>query len=72
MIKKTKYFGNSIKPSCYYCVFGNRTREGNKVLCEKWGLVEADHNCKKWQYDPIKRIPEKQLQIPNQIDDDMI
>ena len=39
------------------------------VLCEKQGLVDADYACKKWDYDPIKRVPKKQLNIPNQEDD---
>ena len=34
---KKQYFGNGIEPSCSYCVYGNRSREGNKVLCEKTG-----------------------------------
>ena len=59
---KKSYFGNRISPSCSYCLFGNRSREGNKVLCEKQGLVDADYSCKKW-------VPKKQLNIPNQEDD---
>ena len=43
---KKSYFGNRISPSCSYCLFGNRSREGNKVLCEKQGLVDADYSCK--------------------------
>jgi hypothetical protein len=50
-------------------MFGNRSKEGNKVLCEKQGLVDADYACKKWVYDPIKRVPKKQLKIPTQEDD---
>lgn len=68
---KKKYFGNDIEPSCAYCTFGNRSKEGNKVLCEKTGLVDSDYSCKKFIYDPIKRIPKKQLEIPNQEGDDI-
>lgn len=68
---KKKYFGSDIKPSCSYCVYGNRAKEGNKVLCEKMGLVDATYSCKKWEYDPIKRVPKKQLDIPNQEDDNI-
>jgi hypothetical protein len=50
-------------------MFGNRSKEGNKVLCEKQGLVDADFSCKKWIYDPIKRIPKKQLTIHEEEDD---
>ena len=35
MAKKKSFFGNEIQPSCSYCLFGNRSKEGNKVLCEK-------------------------------------
>ncbi|MBQ1537937.1 MAG: hypothetical protein IIZ73_06460 [Ruminococcus sp.] len=69
MAKKKNYFGNNISPSCSYCLYGNRSKEGNKVLCERQGLVDADYSCKKWIYDPIKRIPKKQLEIPSQEDD---
>ena len=37
---KKSYFGNRISPSCSYCLLGNRSREGNKVLCEKQDLVD--------------------------------
>jgi hypothetical protein len=69
IMAKKSFFGNKITPSCSYCKFGNKSKEGNKVLCEKQGLVDADFACKKWDYDPIKRVPKKQLNIPNQEDD---
>lgn len=64
MAKKKSYFGNNINPSCSYCQFGDRSKEGDKVVCEKSGLVEPDSSCKKWVYDPTKRIPKKQAGIP--------
>lgn len=69
IMAKKNFFGNRISPSCSYCAYGNRSKEGNKVLCEKQGLVDTDYACKKWVYDPIKRVPKKQLNIPNQEDD---
>ncbi len=63
MAKKKNYFGNGIAPSCSYCQFGDRSKDGDKVVCEKSGLVETDSSCKKWVYDPIKRIPKKQHEI---------
>ena len=49
---KNKYFGNGIDPSCSYCVFGNRSREGNKVLCEKQGLVDVDNSTSREKFLP--------------------
>ncbi|WP_418570850.1 hypothetical protein [Ruminococcus sp.] len=37
--------------------------------CGTLPRVDADYSCKKWVYDPIKRVPKKQLNIPNQEDD---
>ncbi len=54
-------FGKNIKPKCEYCASGKRTRDGNKILCERKGLVELDYKCTKYTYCPFKRIPVKQL-----------
>lgn len=59
--KGGKYFGKDIKPHCEYCEFGKRAKDGNKVLCDKRGLVDAEFSCGKFTYSPLKRIPVKQL-----------
>ena len=64
MAKKKAYFGNEIKPACAYCQFGDLSKEGDQVICEKSGNVKPDFSCKQWVYDPIKRIPRKQYDIP--------
>ena len=61
--KKTYYFDRQIAPSCSYCQFGKRTKDGGRILCEKQGLMEADQSCKQFIYAPLKRIPIKQLKI---------
>lgn len=68
----TKYFDKHIDPKCDYCQFGKRTRDGNKVLCEKRGLVEQTYSCNKFIYSPLKRIPVKQLNFVGSIADDDI
>lgn len=67
---KTKYFDDKIQPKCDYCQFGTRTKDGDKVLCEKNGLVSADHSCGKFSYSPLKRIPVKQLNFVGSMADD--
>lgn len=66
---KSKVFGDSIRPRCEYCEFGKKAKEGNKILCEKQGLVDANFSCSKYVYSPFKRIPVKQLNIENDEDD---
>ncbi|HOC33386.1 MAG: hypothetical protein BWZ04_00265 [Firmicutes bacterium ADurb.BinA205] len=68
----TKYFDKHIDPKCDYCQFGKRTRDGNKVLCEKRGLVQQTYSCNKFIYSPLKRIPVKQLNFVGSIADDDI
>ncbi|MBR1823571.1 MAG: hypothetical protein IJ779_04990 [Ruminococcus sp.] len=67
-----KYFDKHIDPKCDYCQFGKRTKDGNKVLCEKRGLVEQTYSCNKFIYSPLKRIPVKQLNFVGSIADEDI
>ena len=65
-----KYFDKKIDPKCDYCTYGKRTKDGNRVLCEKRGLVEQNYSCKAFIYSPLKRIPVKQLRFVGSIADD--
>ena len=55
---KKKLFGNNVKPSCKYCECA-KSRKGENIVCEKYGDVKAYDSCKKFAYDPLKRIPKK-------------
>ena len=68
---KSKLFAKSIEPKCEYCIFGKNSKEGNKILCEKQGLVNTNFSCLKFDYSPFKRIPVKQLNI-EKVEDDSI
>ncbi len=52
-------FRKKIEKACEYCVHGTRLDEEN-VLCSKKGLKAPDSKCRKFKYDPCKRIPKKQ------------
>ena len=66
------YFDKNIQPKCDYCQFGKRAKDGNKVLCEKRGLVDASYSCGKFVYSPLKRIPVKQLNFVGSLADEDI
>ena len=70
LFKGEKYFDKSIKPKCDYCRFGKRAKDGNKVLCEKKGLVDCEDSCKAFIYSPLKRIPVKQLNFVGSLADE--
>ena len=55
---KRKIIGN-VEPKCEYCKNGTPSSDGKKVLCAKVGLLEPDFSCKKFSYDPLKRVPKK-------------
>lgn len=51
-------FRKKIERSCQYCSFGTRL-DDDHVLCSKKGIRTAYDKCRKFQYDPCKRIPVK-------------
>ena len=51
-------FSKKIEPRCAYCQRGARLSE-DKVMCLKKGIVSAASQCRRFQYDPLKRVPPK-------------
>jgi len=51
-------FRKNIEKSCNYCVYGTALDE-DTILCMKKGIVSRDGKCRKFSYDPCKRIPVK-------------
>ncbi len=51
-------FRKKINRSCSYCHRGT-AMENDQILCAKHGVVSAFYSCRKFRYDPCKRIPPK-------------
>ncbi len=51
-------FRRKIQPDCTYCQHGAMLENGT-VLCAKKGIRSLDAKCRKFKYDPCKRIPRK-------------
>lgn len=51
-------FRKKIERSCEYCSYGTRL-DDEQILCAKRGLKVAGEKCRKFDYDPTKRIPQK-------------
>ncbi len=51
-------FRKRIQHACSYCRFGAQLEDG-AVLCAKKGMRGVDDPCRKFKYDPCKRIPRK-------------
>ncbi len=53
-------FNKDIEPRCAYCTRGERLDE-EQVICVKKGIVSAAGSCRRFRYDPLKRVPPKPL-----------
>lgn len=49
-------FRKKIERSCSYCARAAKIDE-DTCLCKKRGIVASDHCCRKFRYDPLKRVP---------------
>ena len=56
--KDLRECGVQIDRCCAYCEFARPLYgDGNNILCDKKGIVDADHICRAFIYDPLKRAP---------------
>ena len=53
-------FRKDMDPRCAYCKRGTPL-EDDQVMCEKKGIVAASGACRRFRYDPLKRVPPKPL-----------
>lgn len=53
-----KIIGNQ-EPRCEYCKIGKLSADKETVLCPKKGIMDKHYCCKKFRYDPLKRVPKK-------------
>ena len=50
-------FNKKIWPSCEYCRMGEKCLNDDTILCIKNGVVKSSYYCKKFKYNPLKRVP---------------
>lgn len=51
-------FRKKIERACAYCQHGVALCDG-QVLCVKKGVKNPEESCRRFLYDPFKRIPAK-------------
>ena len=51
-------FRKKITRSCFYCTHAT-VLDAETALCVKKGVVSTQKPCRKFRYDPCKRIPLK-------------
>ncbi len=53
-------FEKKIEPRCAYCKHSAPLND-DQVLCVKKGIVSPAGACRRFRYDPLKRVPPKPL-----------
>ncbi len=53
-------FEKDMDPRCAYCSHG-ATLDEDHIMCIKKGIVSAAGSCRRFRYDPLKRVPPKPL-----------
>lgn len=57
---KRKLYGNTVTPTCELCAHGRRAADGKVILCVYKGVTELSDHCRKFSYDPLRRVPFRQ------------
>ncbi len=56
---KKKLFGNKKEPRCETCAHGKLSANGESVLCVQGGALPLTHSCRRYRYDPLRRVPKR-------------
>lgn len=49
---------------CSSCLHGHNSNFGDKILCKNMGITDPLFTCKKYKYNPLKRIPFRAPVLP--------
>lgn len=55
-------FRKDIEKYCTYCAHSRPLNE-EQMLCPKRGIVAPNDHCRKFVYDPLKRVPPKKAEL---------
>lgn len=63
-------FSKDVQPCCACCLNGRQPGYGENILCKRFGIVNPGFSCKKFRYDPLKRVPVRPPALPSFSKDD--
>ena len=61
-------FRKKIDRYCTYCQFAGKI-DDETMVCQFCGVVPSEHRCRRFRYDPLRRIPGRPA-APQHIHDD--
>ena len=53
----SQLFQSNYPPACAYCEHSKATADEQMVLCPFKGIVSLQFSCRKYIYNPCKRVP---------------
>ncbi len=57
-----KLFKGKTEPQCAYCEYSEYSDGQDVAVCRKiGGIMQLHSKCKKYKYDPLKRVPKKAI-----------
>ncbi len=72
MKKRSTVEDRECPSACRFCEKAALLDGGNQILCQQRGIVPADYKCRKFRYDPLKRIPHAPLRPPKFSEEDLV
>ncbi len=57
---------------CEFCEHAALIHDEYNVLCEFRGIVNREYHCKKYVYDPLKRVPKAMPPLPKLSEEDLL
>lgn len=64
MFGKQPLFGNYIQPACRCCCAARENADGTLILCQERGVMAPYDSCRRFRYDPLRRVPARQAVLP--------
>lgn len=52
-----RLFNKDITPNCAYCLKGTPAVDGVNIFCKRKGIVKPEYSCRRFKYDPLRRVP---------------
>ena len=53
-----------IEKYCKFCEHAGTLSDPDSMLCDRSGVVDASHCCRRFRYDPLKRTPGRARKAP--------
>ncbi len=57
--------------ACAFCERATPLHTGGQMLCPKKGVVDGGFLCRRFRYDPLKRIPHERPKLLTFSEEDM-